>query len=62
MTRLANPYMTPIKLKGLWRRDQRMYFLHSLACQPNADRQRAQEIIRQLNGRWDNDSEGQGDE
>lgn len=39
------PGVVPIKPKGLWKREQRMYLLHSLACQPNPDRERARKLL-----------------
>jgi hypothetical protein len=46
VSRLVAPYgFTPTALRGLWTREQRFYFLQSLACQPNPDQACAKQLL-----------------
>jgi hypothetical protein len=56
--RLADrPGFVPYELKGLWKREQRLYFLLSLACQPNPDQERARRLLDRADG-WESDRLG----
>ena len=39
------PGFQPLPIKGLWSREARLYFLQSLACQPNPDQARARQLL-----------------
>lgn len=39
-------HLTPPK--GLMKREQRLYFLHSIACQPNPDQERAKRLLDKM--------------
>lgn len=50
--RLATPPgFTPKPMRGLWTREERLYLLLSLACQPNPDRARVERILAKIHAR-----------
>lgn len=47
----GSPGSRPYKQNGLWTRQARRYLLLSLACQPNPDRDRAQQLLAKMDAR-----------